>query len=71
MISAIIIVGSLVLAAAFSLAWLLRPGLRREIERPKHWFQDQVRRYDRQCHDDHQERKRQSNDVDEQTGRMA
>jgi hypothetical protein len=52
MISAIVIVASLVLAAAFVLAYALRPGLRNEIERPKHWFQDQVRRYDRRLEDE-------------------
>ena len=46
MISGIVIVASLVLAAGFCLAWLIRPGLRRDIEQPKHWFQDQLRRYD-------------------------
>ena len=52
MISAIVIVASLVLAAAFVLAYALGPGLRDEIERPKHWFQDQVHRYDRRCQDE-------------------
>jgi hypothetical protein len=45
-ITAVIISASLALAAAFSLAWLLVPSLRRQIEDPKHWFQDQVQRYD-------------------------
>lgn len=49
MISAIVIVSSLVLAAAFAWIFALRPSLREEIEQPKHWFQDQVRRYDRRC----------------------
>jgi hypothetical protein len=49
MISSIVIIGSLLLAALFIVAWVLRPGLRREIERPKHWFQDELRRYDREC----------------------
>ncbi len=51
MITAIIIAASLGLAAAFSLAWLLMPGLRRQIENPKHWFQEQAQRYDQACHD--------------------
>jgi hypothetical protein len=51
MISAIVIISSVVLAVAFMLAWLLRPSLREEIERPKHWFQDQVHRYDQRCQD--------------------
>jgi len=57
MISSIVIIASLVLAAAFILAWLLRPGLRQEIERPKHWFQDELRRYDQQCKGEQEERK--------------
>lgn len=52
MISAIVIVASIVLGVAFTFAWRFRPGLRDEIERPKHWFQDQVRRYDRACRGD-------------------
>jgi len=48
-ISAIVIVASLVLATAFALMYALRPGLREEIERPKHWFQNQLDRYDRHC----------------------
>jgi len=51
MISAIVIVSSLVLAIAFLAAWALRPDLREEIELPKHWFQDQLRRYDQRCQD--------------------
>ena len=50
MITTVIIAVSLALAAAFSLAWLLMPGLRRQIEDPKHWFQDRVQRYDQACH---------------------
>ena len=45
-ISTIIVVASLALAAAFTLAWLLKPALRDRIEAPKHLFQDQVRQYD-------------------------
>jgi len=56
MISAIVIVSSIVLATAFSLAWLLRPDLREEIERPKHSFQDQLRRYDRRHRESRNER---------------
>ena len=52
MISAIVIVASLVLAIAFLVAWALRPDLRDEIELPKHWFQDQLRRYDQRCRDE-------------------
>ncbi len=46
MLSTIIVVASLVLAAAFTLAWLLKPALRERIEAPKHLFQDRVREYD-------------------------
>lgn len=46
MISIIVIAASLALAAAYILAWLLRPGFRRDIEHPKHWFQNELRRYD-------------------------
>ena len=46
MITTIIVVASLVLAAAFTLAWLLKPSVREEIEAPKHLFHDQVRQYD-------------------------
>lgn len=49
MISAIIVGASLALAALFVAAWLVKPGFRREVEYPKHDFQDQLRRYDRQC----------------------
>jgi len=45
-ITAVIIVASLVLAAAFVLAWALQPALRRRIEEPKHSFGEQVRAYD-------------------------
>jgi hypothetical protein len=46
-ITAAIVVTSMVLAVAFSAAWLLRPGLRARIERPKHEFQERLRHYDR------------------------
>jgi hypothetical protein len=48
-ISAVVIMVSVALAGAFTLAWLLSRSLREAIERPKHSFQDQLRRYDRQC----------------------
>lgn len=47
MITSIIVVASLVLAGAFTVAWLLRPRLREQVEAPKHLFQDLVRQYDR------------------------
>ena len=33
---------------AFVIAWLIRPDLRAWIERPKHRFQENVRRYDKE-----------------------
>jgi hypothetical protein len=48
MIAAFIVVSSLVLAAAFVVAWLLKPGLRQQVEDPKYSFQDQVERYNRE-----------------------
>jgi hypothetical protein len=38
---------SLLFAAAFTLAWFVRPGLRSWIERPKYRFQADLERYDR------------------------
>ena len=52
MISTIIVVASLALAAAFTLVWLLTPSLREQIEAPKHLFHDQVRQYDQSLKDD-------------------
>jgi hypothetical protein len=49
MITATIILASLVLAAAYTLAWFCLPRVRRQIEQPKHWFQEQVESYDREC----------------------
>jgi hypothetical protein len=45
-IGTLIIVGSIAFAAAFAVAWWLRPTLRRVIEAPKHGFADRVRQYD-------------------------
>ena len=47
MIATIIVLGSLALAAGFSLAWWLRPALRRQIEAPNRHFAAAARRYDR------------------------
>jgi hypothetical protein len=49
MITDIIVVTSLVLAAAFSLAWLVQRDFRERIERPKHRFLERLERYDRNC----------------------
>ena len=51
MITTIIVAASLALAVAFALAWLLKPGLREQIETPKYLFQRQVRQYDRGLED--------------------
>ena len=51
MTTGLIIMISVLLAVAFTIAWLVWPGLRRRIEAPKHLFADQVRQYDEQCHD--------------------
>lgn len=47
MITAIVILGSIALAVAFAAAWAFKPSLRRDIESPKYWFNDQARQYDR------------------------
>ena len=47
MITTLIVVASLALVGVFTLAWLLKPNLRNQIETPKHLFQDQVQQYDR------------------------
>lgn len=49
MISAVIVISFLVLAAAFALAYLLWPGVRARIERPKYLFQQQLAMYEEQC----------------------
>ena len=46
MITTVILIGSVLLAAGFALLWLFSPTFRRRIERPKHLFADQVRQYD-------------------------
>jgi hypothetical protein len=48
MLTAIILVGSILLAAGFAVAWFVSPAFRQRIERPKHLFADQVRQYDEQ-----------------------
>ena len=48
MIMTIIVVSSVVLAVAFTVAWLTIPGLRRRVEAPKHLFAEQIRQYDQQ-----------------------
>ena len=48
-VTGIVIVASMILAAGFGLAWLLAPGFRRQLEDPKRWFENQVRQYDQAC----------------------
>ena len=57
MITAFIVISSVVLGLIFTIAWLLRPGLRRQIESPKHHFQEQIRAYNQQCYDPHKDAK--------------
>ena len=49
MITNFIVISSIVLALAFTIAWLTRPDLRRRIEGPKHSFKQQLRQHNRQC----------------------
>jgi len=51
MITTIIVISSVLLAAIFTIAWLANPAFRRQIEQPKHCFQDQLQQYNQQCHD--------------------
>jgi hypothetical protein len=47
MIANLIVLGSILFGVAFLLIWLLRPEVRTWVEKPKHRFQANVRRYDR------------------------
>lgn len=49
MITAFIVISSIVLAFAFFIAWLTKPGLRQDIENPKHLFAERIQQYDEQC----------------------
>lgn len=46
MITGVIVFSAIGFAAAFFVAWLLRPDLRAWIERPKYKFQANVQSYD-------------------------
>ncbi len=46
MITTFIVTASVALVVGFGAMWLLKPGLRRRIEAPKHLFANQVRQYD-------------------------
>ena len=48
MISTIVITLTLLMAAGFTLVYLLNPAWRERVERPKQEFQQQIRRYDSQ-----------------------
>jgi len=51
MLTAIILIGSILLATGFAVLWMVSPTFRQRIERPKHLFADQVRQYDEQNRD--------------------
>lgn len=55
MISSFIVISSITLAAGFTIAWLLRPDLRRRIENPKFDFQRQLQAYNRQIQISHED----------------
>ncbi len=46
MITGVIVFSAIGFAAAFFVAWLMRPDLRAWIERPKYKFQENVKNYD-------------------------
>lgn len=46
MITNVIVFSAIAFAAVFLVAWLMRPGLRAWIERPKYKFQANVKNYD-------------------------
>ena len=47
MITFIIVWGSVLAAVVFSVAYLLSPRLRAQVEQPKYQFQQQVRNFDK------------------------
>jgi len=51
MITDVIVLGSMGLGLAFTVAWWLRPDLRAWIEQPKYRFLERARRYDRSIHE--------------------
>jgi hypothetical protein len=48
-ITAVIVISSVLLAALFVWAWISRPAFREQVEYPKHSFQAQLRAYDQYC----------------------
>ena len=55
MISTLIVLLTVVMAAGFLLVYLLNPAWRKRIEQPKHCFQDQLQQYDSQTRESHEE----------------
>ena len=53
MIGDAIVVASVALTVAFVAAWLLSPGLRAWVERPKHRFHEAAKEYDLAQQRDH------------------
>jgi hypothetical protein len=53
--STLVIVATVLMAGGYLLAYLLNPAWRKRIEQPKHCFQQQLQRYDRQTRESHEE----------------
>ena len=49
MITDLVVFGSIGLSVAFFAVWLVRPGFRAWVERPKHAFNARALRYDREA----------------------
>ena len=45
-----VVIGSIVMSAVFTVAWMLRPDFRAWIEQPKHVFAARLRQYDQERH---------------------
>ncbi len=56
MISTIIVTVTLLMAGAFTLAYLLSPETRRRVEAPKHVFLQQLTKYDQSLTEDRDKR---------------
>jgi hypothetical protein len=54
MTSTLVIVATVLMAGGYLLVYLLNPAWRRRIEQPKHCFQQQLQRYDRQTRESHE-----------------
>ena len=48
MISTLVVTITMLMAGCFTLVYLLRPAWRNRIEQPKHYFHEQLQRYDNQ-----------------------